>query len=363
MPIEVESPEQLGYESIKCNLAESSVSDVMLGEFSLNLDDLVLAYGHHVGKPELRALIARDASVSADDVLLAAGAAGALFIANTTLLEKGDHMIVMHPNYSTNIEIPRLIGCNVDMMELSLADGFQLDIEELKRRIRPETKLISLTTPHNPTGTMISEATLREVVRIAEERGIYVLVDETYRDIAFGEQTPLAASLSSRCISVASVSKAYGIPGIRIGWIISRDTQLMERFLAAKEAIYISNSVIDEEIAYLALREKTERLAKVRAHVEANFSVLKEWLAGQEYLDYVLPAGGVVCFPKIKDNKNIDVDLFYNILNDTYKTHVGPGHWFGMDRRYMRIGFGWPSKEELREGLQNITRALKDAEK
>lgn len=362
MPIEIESPEQMGYGNIACNLAESSVTDARLGDFSFDLSNLVLAYGHHVGSPKLCELIAQESpELSADDVLLTAGAAGALFIVNSALLEKGDHIIVARPNYSTNIETPRLIGCEIDFLELKLEENFRLDIKQLKKLIKPETKLISLTTPHNPTGAMISEEELRELARIAEENNISVLIDETYRELSFAEKTPIAASLSPNVISISSVSKAYGLPGVRIGWIINTDKNLMEQFLAAKEEIYICNSLVDEEIAYLAMKDKEKILGRIKTHVAENFEILKAWLLGQDYLDYVLPDGGAVCFPRIKDDKNVDIEKFYRILNDIYKTHVGPGHWFDMDKRYMRIGFGWPKKEELIAGLENMAKALKES--
>ncbi len=362
MPIEIESPEQMGYENIVCNLAESSVTDARLGDFSFDLNNLVLAYGHHVGKPELCELIASESpNLSAEDVLLTVGAAGALFIVNSALLEKGDHIIITHPNYSSNIETPRLIGCDISFIELKIEEGFRLDIEALKKLIRPETKMISLATPHNPTGAMIGDEDLQELAKIAEEKNIFVLIDETYRELSFSEKAPIAAPLSSKVISISSVSKAYGLPGVRIGWIINRDRELMENFLAAKEEIYICNSSVDEEIAYLAMKEKEKLLSGIKKHVAENFEVLKDWLAKQDFLDYVLPLGGPVCFPKIKDSANVDIEKFYRILNETYKTHVGPGHWFGMDKRYMRIGFGWPKEEELILGLENIAKAISES--
>jgi aspartate/methionine/tyrosine aminotransferase len=119
MPIEVESPEQLGYDTIECNLAESSVHDAVFQDLKLNLNELVLAYGHHLGKPELRDVLSkRYVSITPDDVLITAGAAAALFIVATSLLEKNDHLIVLRPNYATNIETPRAIGCEIDFIDL-----------------------------------------------------------------------------------------------------------------------------------------------------------------------------------------------------------------------------------------------------
>jgi aspartate/methionine/tyrosine aminotransferase len=276
-------------------------------------------------------------------------------------LDKSDHLVVMHPNYATNIETPKAIGCNIDFLSLSFNDGFHFDIDKLKALIKPETKLISLTTPHNPTGTTLTESDLRAVAELAATHGCYLLVDETYREMNFAGPTPLAATLSPRCISVASMSKSYGLPGIRIGWIITKNEQLHETFLAAKEQIFICNSILDEEIAYWALLRKSEILPPILQRNRRRFDVVKQWMAGQSIFEWVQPSGGVVCFPRIKPESGVDIEVFYRILNDKYKTFVGPGHWFGMDRRFMRVGFGWPTAKELEEGLQNLSLAAEEA--
>lgn len=361
-PIEIESPEQFGYENIKHNLAESSVTDQLLTDLHLNLGDLVLAYGDHYGKPELRQLIASEApNVEKDDVLLTVGAAAALFIISTSLLEPDDRILVMFPNYATNIETPRAMGCTMDFVKLTFEEGYRLNVEALAARITPQTKLVSITCPHNPTGSMISEADLRRLVAVVEEKGCYLLVDETYRDMSFGGPLPLAASLSPHVISVSSLSKTYGLPGIRLGWLICRDKELMENFLAAKEQIFISNSVVDEEIAYRFLVDKAQHLQKINAHIQNHFGIIKAWMAEQEDMEWVEPQGGVVCFPRIKPGSEVDVEKFYSRLNTVYKTFTGPGHWFESHRRHMRIGYGWPKTDELKGGLENITKALMEA--
>ena len=362
MPIEIESPEQFGYDRIKYNLAESSVTDAKLSSLGVNLEGLLLAYGDHLGKPELRALIASEGErLGPQHVLVTVGAASALFIVSTALLGPGDHAIVAFPNYATNLETPRAIGANVERLELRFEDGYRLDLDRLERMIRPETKLVSLTNPHNPTGVVIPEADLRRLVGIVEAKGCRLLFDETYRDMAFGPLAPLAADLSERAISVSSLSKTYGWPGLRLGWLICRDAELFETFLAAKEQIFISTSLVDEEIAHQALSRKAAHLERVRAHIRTNFAATKAWMQSQSELEWVEPGGGVVCFPRLKPSLPFDVDRFHALLNDEYGTFVGPGHWFDCDRRHMRIGYGWPDLETLKTGLENITRAARAA--
>ncbi len=362
MPIEIESPEQMGYDQIKNNLTESSCADVALGDLGLDLRGLLVAYCDHRGKPELRELIAQDSGLaSRDAILMTPGAAGALFIIATTLLGPDDHILVVRPNYATNLETPRAIGCHVDIYDLKFEEGFDIDPARVAAMLHPKTKYLSITLPSNPTGVVWSEARLRQLIALAESRGIKLLVDETYREMTFAGALPVAASLSPAAISVSSLSKTYGLPGIRMGWIATQDPALQERFLAGKEQIVICNSVVDEEIAWQFLRRKAELLPAIRREIAERFALVRRWYGAQDELEWVEPQGGVVAFPRIKPALRVDVDQFYRTLQERHGTFVGPGHWFEMDRRFMRIGFGWPRRAELTAGLEAITAAVRSA--
>ncbi len=359
MPIEVESPEQLGYGRIRCNLAESSVSDARLADLGADLGGLVLQYGDHLGLPELRAAIASDGpGIEPDDVLVTPGAAAALFIVATSLLEPGDGIVVARPNYATNVETPRAIGADVAFLDLRYDEGYRVDPDRVAGLIGPRTRLVSVTTPHNPTGVTMDEATLRELVRIVERAGCLLLVDETYREMTYSGPLPVAASLSQRAISVSSLSKTFGLPGIRVGWLVTRDRGLQERFLAAKEQILIGGSVVDETIALAALRRRPAWLPAIRARIDAAFATTRDWLAAHELLEWVEPTGGVVGFPRIRPDVLVDVDGFYRSLFEDHGTIVGPGHWFEQPRRHFRLGYGWPAPDELADGLASIDLAL-----
>lgn len=358
-PIEMESPEEWGYEKIKYNLAESSVPDFILGNLDLDLTNLALSYTDHLGNPQLRQYIAED-KVNPKYVLITTGAAGALFIIATSLLKPSDHVVILHPNYVANLESPRAIGCEVDYLRLTMENQFKFDLNKLEELIQPNTRLISLTYPQNPTGTMITESELNEVISIIEAKGIYLLFDETYREMT-PDPLPMVGSLSENAISVSSFSKAYGLPGIRLGWLISQNKKLMEIFLAAKELIFICNSIVDEEIGAYFLARKAEFLTEIQTHVNTNLTILNNWIDNNDHMDWVKPSGGVICFPRIKPHLNIDIEKFYEILKLTYKTFVAPGHWFEVDKRFMRIGYGYPSKQELEGGLQSISKAINDS--
>lgn len=360
MPIEIESPEQLGYSVVKYNLTESSINDTLFSDIQLNINDLKLCYGDHLGKPQLRKLIADEfVNLTKKNVLITAGAASALFIVSTSLLDKNDHLVVIRPNYASNIETPRAIGCEIDYVDLKFENKFSISVDDVRLKIKSNTKLISITHPHNPTGMVISKDTMMELATMSEKNNYFLLVDETYRELNLKNIYPLGASLHKRIISVGSVSKAFGLPGIRIGWLITQNPDLFETFLAAKEQIFVCNSVIDEEVAYQYLMRKKHYFKQIKEHILKNYQTVMDWISAEKRMEMVEPQGGVVCFPRIKSN-GIDAKKFYEILNNKYQTYVGPGHWFEMPANYMRIGFGWPTNNELKQGLKNISSCLDD---
>jgi aspartate/methionine/tyrosine aminotransferase len=360
MPIEVESPEEYGYDLIRNNLSESSVADRSLSSLGLTVPDLTLLYGEHRGDPELRALIASQGEgLSADDVLITMGAAGALFIVSTALLGPGDHLVVVRPNYATNLETPWAIGCSVSFIDLTFEDGFRIGLDALAAAITPHTKLISVTCPHNPTGTVLSAWDLDRLVALARAHGCCLLVDETYRDLSFGPMLPLAATRDPRVISVSSMSKAYGVPGIRAGWLIVRDPALKEIFLAAKEQMSICGSVIDEWIATQILRRRDELLSATMIEMRKRRALVLQWLAAEDRLECVSPEGGVVCFPRMREVPPDGFDAFYKRLLAEHGTYVGPGHWFDRPDSHFRLGFGWPAMSQLEAGLASISKALR----
>jgi aspartate/methionine/tyrosine aminotransferase len=365
MPIEIESPEELGYEAIANNLSESSYSDMQLGKLGIDTEigDLLLQYGDHRGNPRLREQVAADSpSLNPDDVIVTAGAAAALFAVATALLGEGDHLLVASPNYATNLETPRAIGAQVEMLELRFEDGWELDIERLGSQLRPETQLVSLTYPHNPTGAVVDAESLARVVELIEAHPqARLLVDETYRELAYAEPLPMAAGLSPRAISVSSMSKTWGLPGLRIGWIACRDPEISETLLAAKEQILICGSTIDEEMAARTLEARERILPPIREKIERHLGIVSEWMAAQSTFEWVTPRAGVVGMPRFREPEVIDVDRFYADLLAVHGTYVGPGHWFDQPRSHFRLGFAWPETDELERGLAGLLAAAAGA--
>lgn len=362
MPIEIESPEEVGYDSILYNLAESSVTDLRFEELNLSLNSLTLEYIAHRGNTILRKKIAEETpALNKDHVLVTNGAAGALFIINTSMLSARDHLIVVRPNYATNIAVPETIGCAITYIDLKFEEGWSVNVKSIEDSILPTTKLISVTNPHNPTGMVMKEEVLNALITLAEKRNIFLLVDETYRDAGFKTPYPVLASKSKKVISVSSLSKAFGLPGLRIGWLLTQDHELMERFLAAKEMIYIANSALDEAVAYQFLLQKQKFANSINAKVLENYKLLSHWLEQEENLECILPQGGVVSFPRFKDQSSVNLVKFYKILTEKYKTMVGPGHWFSMPDCYFRLGFGWVNQATFAQALTNIRCAIDES--
>jgi aspartate/methionine/tyrosine aminotransferase len=361
MPIEIESPEEMGYDTIEFNLAESSIRDRALGDYDLDLNKTVLAYTEHRGIVPLREAIMRESTLPIDDVLVTTGAAMALFLIATTLLEKDDHIIVIRPNYATNLETPRAIGCEMTIVDLDFDTNFSLNTEGVLNAINAKTKLISITNPHNPTGILFPLNTIKKLIKIAEKHNCYLLIDETYRELNFKSTlNPYAAELSKNVISVSSLSKAYGVPGIRTGWLITQDKTLMHNLLAAKEQIILGNSVLDEAVALHILNNKKSLLPLIHKQINVNYIIFKRWFNQQKYLEWVEPQAGVVCFPRLKKEFNLEFNSFKKALYEDYKTVVGFGHWFEQPSIYFRIGFGFPTEMELKEGLLRFEKCLSE---
>jgi len=362
MIMEAEAPDLLGHDYFRYNLAESSVRDRSLGELGIDFGDMTLPYGHHFGQAELRSEIAQMSAdtLSAEDILVTAGAAGALFIISSSLLQPGDHMVVGFPNYATNYETPNAIGAQVEHHAQTFDRQFSIDVEAIDRQVTAETRLLSLTCPHNPSGVMFSRRELDGLIDIAERRDCWLVLDETYRDMAYGDPLPVAASLSEKAISVSSMSKTWGVPGIRIGWLITRSQGLMEKFISAKEQIGITGSVLDETVALQTLKQRTTLLPRIRDEISAGFQVVKNWVKHESEVEWVEPGGGVTCCLRMPSATDREMRHFYDLLKSKYRTAIGPGYWFKMPLNQMRIGFGYTSPEETAEGLESISQAIRE---
>ena len=264
-------------------------------------DTLALGYTQTRGLPELRAEIAATYSeLEPDDVLCFAGAEEALYLAMQVLLEPGDHAVVLTPNYQAAETVPLSI-CDVTGVALRAEDGWALDLDEVSRAMRPSTRLLSVNFPNNPTGAVPEAATWQQLVELCADRGITLFSDEVYRGLEQAPRAPLpqAADLSPRALSLNVMSKAYGLPGLRVGWIACRDRALLSRLERAKDYSTICNSAPSEILALIALRARDQVLARNRGIVAANLPAFDEFFARfPDLFEWQRPQGGCVSFPR-----------------------------------------------------------------
>jgi aspartate/methionine/tyrosine aminotransferase len=343
---------------VENDIGESAVKFMTVDELDIDLQGVPLRYGYHMGNPALRACIAEQyPGFSSEEVVVTTGASEAIFSVTSAIMEPGDHVIVEHPNYPSLYTIPRGLGCDVSLLTLTFEDQFKPDLNQLRDMITPKTKLISFTHPNNPTGSMISVAELQTVIDLAGEHDVYLIFDETYREMDFTQSLPPAATLSDQVISVSTMSKSYGLPGIRIGWVATKNRFILDSVLTIREQISIANNALGEEIALHVLRRKDAFLERARTHIERNRRLVSEWMDQQEHFEWVYPEAGVVSFPRIKQQVQVDPEELYRLLAEKYKTFTVPGRCFEMDNRHFRLGFG-AAHEEIEAGLQNINEAL-----
>ncbi len=263
---------------------------------------LPLTYAPTWGGKELRAAVAGTyAGLGPEHVLTFAGAEEALFWALQELAGPGDHALVTVPNYQSFETIPLTAGAEVEGIVLDPAAGWEPDVEEIARALRPNTKLVAVNFPNNPTGAICSQETWRALVALCDEHGATLLSDEVYRGLETDEarRLPQAAELSGSAVSLNVMSKSYGLPGLRIGWLATRRRDLLERLERRKHYTSICNATPSEALATIALRNAPAIQARNRDLIATNSPLFEAAFAARpEQLEWQAPAGGCVSFPR-----------------------------------------------------------------
>jgi aspartate/methionine/tyrosine aminotransferase len=316
-------------------------------------DELRLGYTESTGHPLLRAEIASlYGDLEADDVLVFAGAEEAIFCLSNVLLGLGDHAIVTWPGYQSLYEIGRAAGAAVTLHELREEDAWELDPERLIDALRPDTRLVVVNAPHNPTGMLPTHEQWSRLTGELARRGIHILSDEVYRFLEFDEADRLTAGADvfERGISLGVMSKSFALAGLRIGWLASRDRQLLARCAAFKDYTTICSSAPSEILALIGLRARETVLARSRAIVEANMDRLDGFFTDHaDRFAWVRPRGGSIGFPRLLGDEPIDA--FVARLVETEGVLLLPGSQFGHPGNHFRIGFG---REDLPQALERL---------
>ena len=365
MPIEVESPEQLGYDTITNNLSESSVADRRLSDLGIDLgsalDEMLLCYGDHLGNPALREAVAAGGDgLRADDVLVTPGAAAALFATATSLLEPGDHAVIVRTNYATNLETPRAIGAELDIVDVTFEDAWQLDVARIAARVRPgATRLISVTCPHNPTGTMFDLASLRagrarrELGRGAARRRDLPRPDPRGRRCRWRPRCRRGRSACRRCRRPTGCRACASVG--RCAAIRSSPRRCWPPRSRCSSAAPPSTRRSPASCSPTG-RASCPRSSTTFAR--GSGSCASGWPASRRSSGSSPRAASSVSCASAE--VAVDTDRFYELLLAKHGTYVGPGHWFEVDDRHFRLGFGWPTEAELRAGLAALSAAAQD---
>ncbi len=272
-------------------------------------DTMRLSYIETNGTPALRSAIADTyAGLAPEDVLAFAGAEEGIFCAMHALLDKDSHAVVVTPNYQSSESLPLSI-CATTGVALRESENWALDIDELHVALRPYTKLVLINFPHNPTGKVIDRANFDAVVKLCRERGIALFSDEVYRGLERRPdlQLPQAAEVYERALSLNVMSKAYGLPGLRVGWIACRDRDLLARMERIKHYLSICNARPSEHLAVIALKARTRILARNMALIDSNLESVNAFFAEfADLFDWQVPDGGCIGFPRYKGKDGVE---------------------------------------------------------
>ncbi len=319
---------------------------------------LPLGYSEACGTVALRsALAATYQLVAADQILVTTGAIEANYLLFQVLLDAGDHVIAPYPAYQQLYSVPRAIGCEVSLWEVGPETDYRYDVDALERLLTPRTKLIVVNTPHNPTGAMLSPADAARVYALAESVGAWVIGDEAYRwlSVPGGDPfAPPAVDMGARGISVGTLSKPYGLPGLRIGWMAGpRD--VIERCWGMRDYITLSPGKLNDALACLALRHHDKIVERNRVIITANLAAASAWIESrQDMLSWTAPRGGLLGL--LKYNLPVDSLTLADTLATEYSVMLAPGSAFGYEQ-HLRLGIG-QRPDMFARGLAEAGRAL-----
>ena len=348
----------------KYNIAETCVESMSLRElcaltgedeteFMRELADLKLTYGDITGYPPLKEGIASlYRGLKRENVITTHGAAGANHHLFLSLVSPGDKVVSVMPTYQQLYSIPRSLGARVEILKLRKGNAFLPDLNELGRLVGNDTKLICINNPNNPSGALISEETLENIVEIARRAGAYLMADEVYRHLTQDETySESIADMYEKGISVGSMSKTFSMAGLRLGWLATRDEKAMRGFLTHRDYDHISSGMLDERVAALALKNKEAVFARNRNIVRENLAILDDWIKGEKNFDYVKPSAGTTAL--VYYNYDIPSYRFARELYEREGVFVTPGDCFG-EPRCFRIGYAC-NKKTLVAGLNGLS--------
>ena len=348
----------------KYNIAETCVDSISMNElFELTGEDKTeflnrlcarrLSYGDIEGLPEFRkGVCCLYKTLNIDNIVPTHGASGANHHVFYSLISPGDRVVSIMPTYQQLYSIPESYGADVQILHLSKENNYLPDLEELRRLVTPETKMICINNPNNPTGALMSEQMLREIVEIARSADAWILCDEVYRHLSQEDGwCSSIVDLYEKGISVSSMSKVFSLAGLRLGWIATHDMSVVKSCLSHRDYNLVSCGVFDEMLAAAALKHSDKLLERSRKIVRENLQILDDWVSSEPHVSYVKPKAGTTALVYY------DLDIpSYEFCEEMYKktgAFVTPGDCFEVPHS-MRIGYAY-GKQDLIDGLKAIS--------
>lgn len=317
-------------------------------------EGLWLGYTETFGAPDLREAIAATYDTrDANDVLCFAGASEGIFAANSVILDKDSHAIVVTPNYQSHETLPVAI-CEATGIPLDPDDGWSLDIDRVAEAVRPNTRLVTINFPHNPTGAILSLDRYHSLIELCRKHGIYILHDEIFNGLGptGTNHLPFVTDIYERGLSLNVMSKSYGLPGLRLGWIASADRELLSRMERMKHYLSICNSGPSERLTKIAVNNRDKLLARNCSIVDENLPKWEAFFARYpDLFDWQRPDGSCMAFPRYKGSDGVEKftrslveESGVLLLPSTiYRSELGPTP---VDR--FRLGYG---RRGLDEGI------------
>ncbi|EPY6472415.1 aminotransferase [Clostridium sporogenes] len=346
------------------NLAETCIDSLTLRkllnlagknfeEYMASLGDIRMTYSHIYGSPNLlKGIASLFQDVKAEQIIPTHGAIGANHQVLITLLEPGDSMVSVAPTYQQHYSIPESMGTKVNILKLLPENNFLPNLEELKKMVNSNTKLITINNPNNPSGSLIPVELLKQIVDIAKSVDAYVLSDEVYRGITEdGSYMPSIVDLYEKGVSVGSMSKTFSLAGLRLGWIVSKDEKIINLCRERRDYDTISCGVLDDIFASLALENKDAILERNRKIVMTNRELLHQWVSSEPGVSYVKPVAGNTALIYYHVDMH-SYEFCEKLLKETGVFYT-PGECFDLDYCF-RIGYAFDSKT-LMEGLEKTS--------
>ncbi|MBC8032141.1 MAG: pyridoxal phosphate-dependent aminotransferase [Pyrinomonadaceae bacterium] len=336
------------------NLATSGLANLKLQDLQVSLDDLEMTGDTGYGYAPLVDALAERYRVERECVVTAAGTSFANHLALAALIEPGDEILLESPAYEPLLATARFLGAQVKRFQRKFENGFRLTAAEIEPHLSPQTKLIVLTNLHNPTGVAADMGDLKEIGELAWKRNARVLIDEVYLEMLFEESPQTAFHLGPEFVVTSSLTKAFGLSGLRCGWILAAP-ELAKSMWRLNDLFAATPVHAGERLSVTALQQLPAIAERSRQRLDENRGLLNQFLDGRDDLEVVRPPFGSIMFPRVKDET---ADKLIALLREKYETSVVPGRFFEMPAHF-RVGLGG-DRETLAEGLDRLGSALDD---